>query len=587
MKLHQPLLLLSISLATALTILVEASPIAPQAHTYTRSSTLTPLMQQQQQERPPQIHQASNLHQRRSRSGETPTADKTSTLLNNASSSSPTTNAPSPTRLQRRRRLGLQPEAQPLERSKRAKTDNINPSSPSTGPSTQMRSLLYKRAPPSPSPSVARRQPNASIKSKDSNGPSILNTPLLLLPDSSSVWQTGSYQTVQWSRKYAKGLPMDTTVDIVLVDANTNRKIYSLKRFIPFRKGAAQVRVPVKIPEGVSFVLVLELYRGRSQEQVTSTIMAAAAASSFKNNKGQARPMDKVSGTDSSSDTNDNVNNHQVFSNIVRRSDINISSGSNKVARDTSFSGSNAHKGNSNNNKNTNGGRNNGVKGAGSYDVSSNDYYSNPSEERPFAFLPDESREEYPNTVQPLDLEHTFGTHQKVYALTPYTLEWKIPARVAELMEYTRQAQLLTNMLKSTAGQDSQRPIQQPKTTFIAKVLIELVKDQTLETISVLARDVPAETMFLYLSIQDRVPQAFYRLRVQMVVVQVKTDTTPGSALEVGGQTGSSSPKAALPTPSPSLKQKGMEGWEFPTGGEVIDRFEAITRRFWVSQGAL
>ncbi|KAF9190208.1 hypothetical protein BGZ51_008839 [Haplosporangium sp. Z 767] len=453
-----------------------------------------------------------------------------------------------------------------------------------------MRSLLYKRAPPSPSPSVARRQPNASIKSKSSSRSSIPNTPLLLLPDSGSVWQTGSYQIVQWSRKYAKSLPMDTTVDIVLVDANTNRKIYSLKRFIPFRKGAAQVRVPVKIPEGVSFVLVLELYRGRSQEQITSTTMAAAAASSSKDNKGEDRSMDKVSGTDSSNDINNNVNSHQVFSNVVRRSDINISSGSNKVARDTSFSGSNAYNNNNNNNKNnknTNDNRNNGIKGAGPYDMSSNDYYSNPNEERPFAFLPDESREEYPNTVQPLDLEHTFGTHQKVYALTPYTLEWKIPARVAELLEYTRQSQLLANMLKSTAGQESQRPIQQPNTTFIAKVLIELVKDQSLETISVLARDVPAETMFLYLSIQDRVPQAFYRLRVQMVVVQVKTDMAPGSALEVEGQTGSSSSTAASPMPSSSLKQKGMEGWEFPIGGEVIDRYEAITRRFWISQGAL
>ncbi|KAF9436825.1 hypothetical protein BGZ76_002862 [Entomortierella beljakovae] len=176
-------------------------------------------------------------------------------------------------------------------------------------------------------------------------------------------------------------------------------------------------------------------------------------------------------------------------------------------------------------------------------------------------------REEYPNTVRPLELYHTFGLHQKVYTSTPYTLEWKIPERIKELLDYT-------HLIQASAASKNSNQRLQHKSVFLAKILVELVTDQTLESVAVLARDIPAETMFQYLSIQGHVPQAFYRLRVQMVVVQVDNNA---SSLNLGQQ--------ILPLHSKS--KPAMEGWEFPEGGKVIDRYEAVTRRFWASQGAL
>lgn len=129
-----------------------------------------------------------------------------------------------------------------------------------------------------------------------------------------------------------------------------------------------------------------------------------------------------------------------------------------------------------------------------------------------------------------------------------------------------------------------------------------------MEVVAVLAKDVPAETMFQYLSIQDRVPSAFYRLRVQMVVVQVNLDPDTiksailqqhqSSPLLLGSSSSSSSSTdnnakdsaesgAWLSSLLDVGKVKPMEGWEFPAGGVVIDRYEAVTRRFFVALGAL
>ncbi|KAI1319287.1 hypothetical protein EDD11_004424 [Mortierella claussenii] len=524
MKLHNPILLLSLSIASALVLLatVDASPLS--------DSSL--IASSHRRQVAPSIKQLHPIQPRRKRKNNTSTAHN-----------------------------GLVKRAAPQIKKQQQRT----PSGTTTA----------RRA-------VAVPIPNT--------------TPLLLLPHSRSVWQTGSFQTVQWSKKYSKSLPKDTTVDIILVDSQTNRKIHSLKRFVPFKKGSAQVWVPVKIPEGVSFVLVLELYRGRSQEPVTSTLatpsVAASSSSSSSPDMDQSTSLQKISDSvqDDRTDKDQSVSSASsgdVFSTIVRRSDINISPGSRRVARDMMYpeggsSGINRGR--------TNGGVGSG--GAGSHhDVNNNDYYTGDSTEHGLEFLPEEMREEYPNTVRPLELEHTFGLHQKVYTLTPYTLEWKIPARVAELMEYTRQVQLAASTWnKNNQGQPSSQrqilPDSLPKSTFLAKVLVELVTDQTMEPVAVLARDIPAETMFQYLSIQDRVPQAFYRLRVQMVVVEVKINDPKEFTQEQYGGSG----LGALPGSTGKQsggKGLGMEGWEFPSGGEVIDRYESITRRFWVSQGAL
>ncbi|KAF9094224.1 hypothetical protein BGX29_009608 [Mortierella sp. GBA35] len=332
--------------------------------------------------------------------------------------------------------------------------------------------------------------------------------------------EAGTQDQVRWNRRYTKSLPADTTVDIVLIDSKTNRKVSSLKRFVPFRKGGSQVWVPAAIPEGVSFVLVLELYHGRIQ------------------------PTD-------------------VLSRIVRRSDISISGGIPYPPPPS-------------NNGNYNGRNPTSPKSSSKgthHDINHDDFYAGPSQERSMEFSPDELRQEYPSTLRPLVLEHTFGLHQKVYTLTPYTLAWKIPDRVAELLEYTRRAQTLFNTLAKNRALASSGSY--PRSTFLAKVLVDLIKDDTTESVAVLAKDVPAETMFQYLSIQDRLPLAFYRIRVQLVVVEVETDLRA----IVSGQ--------PSPSPvSPSAKS-AMEGWEFPEGAKVIDRYEAITRRFWVSQGAL
>ncbi|KAG0002740.1 hypothetical protein BGZ79_002390, partial [Entomortierella chlamydospora] len=535
-------LLLSLSLTSALALLSEASP-APFPNAHPDSSSPTP----RQGPHP-------NIHTRKSRTD--PSSDLTAASIASLDNTHP----------QRLRRQG--------------NNDNINQrlsSSILTPSFLDVQSRQSSKIVTSGKSDIThqrRRQRPITARSPTQKktrtlvkraSPAAKKPPLLLLPDSRSIWQTGSYQTVKWSLKYSKSLPKDTTVDIVLVDSKTNRKVSSLKRFVPFKKGSAQVWVPVNLPEGLSFVLVLELYHGRSQEQVISTILSSSSQSSSSyQNKNQASPG-KVSDSmeeNSYGDKSSPSTSTDILSTVVRRSDISISSGARKMARDTPYPGSPGSV------NSVNGGVFGTSKAGAHHDINNNDYYTGDAKEQPLEFLPEEMREEYPNTVLPLVLEHTFGLHQKVYTMTPYTLEWKIPDRIRELLEYTRQVQSAASLW----SKNNQKPPATPTSIFLAKVLVELVTEQTLESVVVMARDIPAETMFQYLSIQEHIPPAFYRLRVQMVVVQVNVD---GKTLNIGQ------------VPPPITNSKSMEGWEFPNGGQVIDRYEAVTRRFWVSQGAL
>ncbi|KAG0367539.1 hypothetical protein BC939DRAFT_442831 [Gamsiella multidivaricata] len=570
MKIHQPILLLSLSLASALALLPNASAALnthfpalshnhhhKQSHsqkghsrTGAASSQLTPAAASQRRgsnNRNANVPQGLSIPTELS----APSASSSSSLRQQKQQQSPGNSKIEVAKLNGKT-PAIRSATQYHKRTKAKKSTSfakraIDP--PKYRPPTPRKGSLVD---PSPSTETTTASP-------------IPTTPLLLLPDSRSVWHTGSYQTVKWSRKYLRTLPNDTTVDIVLVDSTTNRKVFSLKRFIPFKKGSAQVWVPVTLPERGSFVLVLELYRGRSQEQVLGALASSTSSSSLKQvQQHSGDSLEKLS-EGPADDTNNRPSSNDVFSTIVRRSDISIATGPRKVPRDSPYPGS---KGGGSLRKGL------GTGSAGTHhDINNDDYYVGASDERPFEFLPEEMREEYPNTVRPLELEHTFGLHQKVYSLTPYTLKWQIPTRVAELLEYARQMQRTIGTLNKQ--QQQQRTPWTSKSTFLAKVLVELVADQTMKPISVLAKDVPAETMFQYLSIQDRVPQAFYRLRVQMVVVQVKLDGTTVQETAGGGAM------------SGKQQARGMEGWEFPSDGEVIDRYEAVTRRFWVSQGAL
>lgn len=518
-----------------------------------KAKTTTHSQQHQQELRQRRNHKNSDDENRASAAAATSEHDKTKSTT------------------KKRRALLLPPSTPPAPPALRKRAAAAAPAKPAR----------KARSPP------RRRLPSSSTPKK--------NTPLLLLPDSRSVWQTGSYQTVRWNRKYTKSLPADTTVDIVLIDSKTNKKVASLKRFVPFKKGGSQIWVPTTIPEGTSFVLVLELYRGRSKEPITSTSPSASAAppppagakagSPYRYHQGQEQEGEPLNALPGSSNGGGPVSSQQpaatttadVLSRIVRRSDINIAPAASK--RDIPrYPPGSSYSNNNNANDRSNPPSNNNKASMGSHhDINHDDFYTGASQERSMEFPPDELRQEYPNTIQPLTLEHTFGLHQKVYTLTPYTLEWKIPERVAELLEYTRQAQALFNSIsKSNAYSQASASALYPKSTFMAKVLVEIIKDETMESVSVLAKDVPAETMFQYLSIQDRLAPAFYRLRVQMVVVQVRTDFSALANNNV--------PTTTAPVTKGST---AMEGWEFPEGGEVIDRYEAITRRFWVSQGAL
>lgn len=387
-------------------------------------------------------------------------------------------------------------------RQKHSSSSSKKPKKPS-GPTTNHPDLLAEQRP----------SPASLSKRATSSSPS----PLLLLPDAQSIWKAGSFQLVKWSRKYARRLPNDTTVDIVLMDSTTNRKVHSLKRFVPYAKGSALVYVPDKIQD-VTLGLTLELYHGKGQRPVASSVIATATGTPH---------------------TDQEEDGARSLTSLMRRSEIHIAQDDRPFSETT-------------------------IQHDSKTDDEKNVGYFSPGNNKlrgdSLVVLPRKMREEYPNTLPPLELDHSFGIHQKVYTMAPYTLAWKVPARVQELLEYTENQHILNPSHLDSRGQPA------VPTTFLARLKVELVKDQTLEPVSTLARNVPAETKFQYLQIHDRVLQDFYRLRVQMVVVQVK------GLYDV--------------TQEPSGRGSS-DGWNLPADAQVIDRYESITRRFWVSVGAL
>ncbi|KAG0055943.1 hypothetical protein BGZ83_006868 [Gryganskiella cystojenkinii] len=216
-------------------------------------------------------------------------------------------------------------------------------------------------------------------------------------------------------------------------------------------------------------------------------------------------------------------------------------------------------------------------------DINGDDYYVGSTLSRSLEFLPQEMRQEYPSVILPLELEHTLGLYQKVYLLTPYTLEWRIPDRVLELLEYSESRLRLIKRSQSQVLEPDQvrlvrETLRRNTKTYLAKLSIELVNHDTLETVSVLAKNVPAETRFQYLQILDRVELDQYRLRVQMVVVELEDHHVAGGQEEDNDETGLHSAASRIR----STHGDHTEGWDFPPGGKVVDRYESITRRFWL-----
>ncbi|KAF9926050.1 hypothetical protein FBU30_004297 [Linnemannia zychae] len=418
--------------------------------------------------------------------------------------------------------------------------------------------------------------------------------PILIVPPPRSVWHAGSVQQVKWSKKYARHLPKDTTVDIVLADARSNKKIFSLKRFIPFRKGSAQVWVPSKFPdnENASYVLVLEFFHGRSQKPITvesakaasiaPAVTTASSSISSKTTALETEVHEIIPPTAGVAGPGGTVSSKKSVPSILRRSDINIY----KRAFPSSISASAVSTPASSSKR-----RENYRIAADSGDaradaLSRQPYYSdhhrNDDSEfnnnnvvtTPFYDNFDHYlRQEFPNIIQPIELEHTFGVHQKVYSRAPYTLKWKVPERATELLDYT------STRLRLLATKDidwsQHQALRDNNVIYQAKLLVQLVRDESpLESIAVLARNVPAETKFQYLQIQDHVEPAFYRLRVQMLVVEI--DDTPA------GQQ-----RRMLAATKGDGEDPMLDGWDFAKGAQIIDRYESITRKFWVAAGAL
>ncbi|KAG9068587.1 hypothetical protein KI688_010863 [Linnemannia hyalina] len=444
------------------------------------------------------------------------------------------------------------------------------------------------------------------------------NKPLLIVPPPRSVWHAGSVQLVKWSKTYARQLPKDTTVDIILADAKTNKKIVSLKRFIPFRKGSAQVWVPSKIPDNedasASYVLVLDLFHGKSQKAVTvesAKASAATAASSLaallstsSSEKDRPASTSRTStttesggaGAERAADVPETITGGSSASlkkslpSVLRRSDINIYKraipsppSSSSVTAPTSATAT----------------RENLritppallADGARADVPPSQPYIGHHHNDDLDTFDPDTInrasyynfdnylRQEFPNVIQPIELEHSFGVHQKVYSRAPYTLEWKIPTRAAELLEYT--ATRLRLLANKDIDWSQHQSIKDNNITYQAKLHVELIRDGgpgpgAIESVAVLARNVLAETKFQYLQIYDHVEPAFYRLRVQMLVVEV--DDTPA---------GRRSRKNSATDNGGEMEDPMLDGWDFAKGAQIIDRYESITRKFWVSAGAL
>ncbi|KAF9974909.1 hypothetical protein BGZ73_001608 [Actinomortierella ambigua] len=471
-------------------------------------------------------------------------------------------------------------------------------------------------------PRVARAQ-SSNPPAASSSSSSSRNASLILLPNPKTVWQAGSTQTVKWSRKYAGQLPADTTVDIVLVDARTNRKMYSLKRFIPFTKGSTSVWVPAKIQEGISYVLVLELYRGRSQDQVSVESRLASSAGTGGNGAPSTYGPPRT-GAAAETETSPTVQEEKAHDaqqqqqpsppsslpsqqqpqnsasekrTILRRSEINIAHGSRKVPRGSDpRSSSSSSNSNSNSNNINNGNLWNRLpygrqrssqqqqkqedqQRSSEHDSAS--LYASPWDRRdhhPLEFMPDEMRREFPGIDPPLDIEHTFGVHQIVVTKSPYTIRWKVPQRVADWLEKAELWQKAWNA-GSAYNNVADTGIESSRASIQAKVKVDVIRDQTLEVASTLARNIPAQTMFMYLQVDDRLPIANYRLRVQMLVVEVMSPSTN----KASGLDDARDPTLLQPDEMPPQD----EGWDFPPNSRVIDRYETITRRFQVVAGAL
>ncbi|KAF9570467.1 hypothetical protein EC968_001803 [Mortierella alpina] len=445
-----------------------------------------------------------------------------------------------------RTKAAVAPAGQGFEKRQKSSTKNPSRGTPrkNSNPRTLAKSSVSSPTTPTPS----------STSSTSSAAPTPTELPLLLLPDPNSVWQAGSVQQVQWSKKYTRQFPKDTTVDIVLADANTNKQIYSLKRYVPYRKGAAQVWVPSKLPDGVSYVLVLELFHGRGPKPIAinSTILGSHLSS--LPSPAPTATTTALERNSSSVHSSTESKSAKALPSIVRRSEINIAR---RRRRDTRHSLSltpsvpSTH---------------------ASHDINDNEYFH---EDKGTQLL--DLR--IPGVIQPIEIEHNFGVHKHVFSQTPYMLRWIVPARVMELLSYTEKR--LKLMADKTIDLSQYRALEENRATYLAKMLVELVDDHAQETISVLSRNVPAETRFLITQIHERVPQAFYRLRIQMVVVEVQGGGGVAQQERMAKDSALSSSKVR-----PSHGDY-MEGWDFPSGCKIIDRYETITRRFQISTGAL
>ncbi|KAF8942840.1 hypothetical protein BGZ47_006081 [Haplosporangium gracile] len=504
----------------------------------------------------------------------------------------------------------------------------VHPRSQPLQPPRSSPALLLKK---STSPASLPSSTSTTTSSTSTTSIPEFDKPLLIVPPPRSVWHAGSVQLVKWSKTYARQLPKDTTVDIILADAKTNKKIVSLKRFIPFRKGSAQVWVPSKIPDNedasASYVLVLDLFHGKSQKPITvdsAKASAAAAAASLvtsssssleNNNKPASTPG--TSTTESSgvageagaaaavpeaitAGTGASTSSKKSVPSILRRSDINIykraipsppSSPSSATTLTSATTSSSIRENHRTPPVTSPAGTRADVPPSRPYighqhndDFPNNDATIDSSQAAgatgAYYDFDNYLRQEFPNVIQPIELEHSFGVHQKVYSRAPYTLEWKIPTRAAELLEYT--ATRLRLLANKDIDWSQHQSIRDNNITYQAKLFVELVRDGgpgagSIESVAVLARNVPAETKFQYLQIYDHVEPAFYRLRVQMLVVEV--DDTPASRR-------SRKTRDVMDNGNEN-EDPVLDGWDFARGAKIIDRYESITRKFWVSAGAL
>ncbi|KAF9131542.1 hypothetical protein BGW39_001653 [Mortierella sp. 14UC] len=609
----RPVSFLGLSFATALTLLsfsltsspLSSSSLASGVYAAPVRSSPSSLHNPNTLPTPPRKHTQQQQHkpqqQRRSKTPPPPNKNKNNKKKNQSKTQDSKKKGTSIANSRTRRHKNEQQQQQSLVKANAEKKGLAPPRSSPL--------LLSKKStsPYSPSTPTKRQQQQRQQQATTLD----FDKPLLIIPPPRSVWHAGSVQLVKWSKTYARRLPKDTTVDIILADAKTNKKIVSLKRFIPFRKGSAQVWVPSKIPDNAdasaSYVLVLDLFHGKSQQPITvdsaKAAVAAGASSESVNSSLENHPASTA--TPDSTDSNDattgtgaraitpeaittatgpGVSSKKSLPSILRRSDINIykraiappssaiattTSSSTETERENHRIAANLAAADTRAN----------VPPQPNSGHHHNDGYSNDNSNREtpaFYDFDNYLRQEYPNVIQPLELEHSFGVHQKVYSRAPYTLEWKLPTRAAELLDYTStRLRLLAN---KEIDWSQYQHIRDNTITYQAKLLVELVRDAEMESVAVLARNVPAETKFQYLQILEHVEPAFYRLRVQMLVVEVDdtlAERISGENVGTGGADGENDEDPML------------HGWDFAKGARIIDRYESITRKFWVSAGAL